>query len=113
MPKAELDSGVEPVESDEPQTNRGFLDASDVFQVATVAVVGIGCAATLEAALLPGFVLGVAAMVVPKHLPKMGMVSRGKLTTFGYGLQAIELVLSAVNLTRPSRRASMLRTRSR
>ena len=74
MPKAELDSGVEPVESDEPQTNWGFLDASDVFQVATVAVVGIGCAATLEAALLPGFVLGVAAMVAPKLYPKMDKV---------------------------------------
>jgi hypothetical protein len=39
--------------------------------VATVAVVGIGAAA-FEAALLPGIVLGVAAMWLPQYFPKMG-----------------------------------------
>jgi len=39
--------------------------------VATVAVVGIAAAA-FEAALLPGVVLGVAAVAAPKYVPKMG-----------------------------------------
>jgi Protein of unknown function (DUF5132) len=42
-----------------------------VATVATVAVVGIGAAA-FEAALLPGVVLGVAAMWLPQYFPKMG-----------------------------------------
>ena len=42
-----------------------------VATVATVAVIGIAAAA-FEAALLPGIVLGVAAVWLPKHLPKMG-----------------------------------------
>jgi hypothetical protein len=117
MSKPELEEGVlenevESTETAEQKTDRGFLDANDVVQVATVAVVGIGCAATLEATLLSGFFIGVAAMVAPKYLPKIGNVSRGKLTTIGYGVQAIELVFSAINLTRRPRRASMLRSRS-
>jgi Protein of unknown function (DUF5132) len=47
-------------------------DRSDmVATVATVAVVGIAAAA-FEAALLPGIVLGVAAVAAPKYLPKLG-----------------------------------------
>ena len=47
-------------------------DRSDmVATVATVAVVGIAAAA-FEVALLPGIVLGVAAVAAPKYLPKMG-----------------------------------------
>jgi hypothetical protein len=47
-------------------------DRSDVVAtVATVAVVGIGAVA-FEAALLPGIVLGVAAMWLPQYFPKMG-----------------------------------------
>lgn len=42
-----------------------------VATVATVAVVGIGAAA-FEAALLPGIVLGVAAMWLPQYFPKVG-----------------------------------------
>jgi Protein of unknown function (DUF5132) len=42
-----------------------------VATAATVAVVGVGVA-VFEAALLPGVVLGVAAMLVPKYLPQMG-----------------------------------------
>jgi hypothetical protein len=41
--------------------------------VATVAVVGIG-AAVFEAAILPGLVLGVAAMCMPRLYPKIGSV---------------------------------------
>jgi hypothetical protein len=47
-------------------------DRSEVAAtVATVAVVGVG-AAVFEAALLPGIVLGVAAMWLPHYFPKMG-----------------------------------------
>jgi len=48
-------------------SNRSELAAT----VATVAVVGVG-AAIFEAALLPGLVLGVAAMWAPQYFPKMG-----------------------------------------
>ena len=53
------------------------IDAADddqadiVATAATVAVVGVGVA-VFEAALLPGVVLGVAAMLVPKVLPSLG-----------------------------------------
>ena len=39
--------------------------------VATVAVVGVG-AAVIEAALVPGIVVGVAAMLLPKYFPRLG-----------------------------------------
>src|SRR5215472_7302424 len=42
-----------------------------VATAATVCVVGAGVL-IFEAALLPGLVLGVATMLVPKYLPKMG-----------------------------------------
>jgi hypothetical protein len=42
-----------------------------IATAATVAVVGVG-AALFEAALLPGLVLGVAAMWAPQYFPKMG-----------------------------------------
>jgi hypothetical protein len=42
-----------------------------VATVATVAVVGVAAAA-FEAALLPGLVLGVAAVALPRYFPKMG-----------------------------------------
>jgi len=48
-----------------PAEDRGDM----VARVATVAVVGIAAAA-FEAALLPGIVLGVAAVAVPRFLPK-------------------------------------------
>ncbi len=120
MPKSESDrkgalaGALERVESTEPQADQDFLDASGIVaQVATVAVVGIGCAATFEAALLPGFFLGIAAMWAPKYFPKMGKVSQGKFGTFSRGVQAIELVLGAANLVRRPMRGSTLRTRSR
>ena len=47
-------------------------DPADLLPtVATVAVVGIG-AAVFEAAILPGLVLGVAAMCVPRFYPQIG-----------------------------------------
>jgi hypothetical protein len=56
----------------EAVSKHGNQDHSEVVAtVVTVAVVGIG-AAVFEAALLPGFVLGVAAMWLPQYFPKMG-----------------------------------------
>jgi len=46
-------------------------EASILATVATVGVVGVGVA-VFEAALLPGVVLGVAAMAAPKVLPRLG-----------------------------------------
>lgn len=74
--KLEGDAGghhsVENVETPEAE----FIEAADedselVATIATVAVVGIGAAA-FEAALLPGIVIGVAAMCVPRFLPQIG-----------------------------------------
>ena len=58
-------AAAEPIDSGED--DRSAVTAT----VATVAVVGIGAAA-FEAALLPGIVLGVAAMWLPQYFPKMG-----------------------------------------
>jgi hypothetical protein len=59
---------VREMEAVEPDTE----DRRDlVATVATVAVVGIGAAA-LEAALLPGLVLGVAATCAPRFFPQIG-----------------------------------------
>jgi len=44
---------------------------STLATAATVAVVGAGVL-IFEAALLPGLVLGIATMMVPQHLPKIG-----------------------------------------
>ena len=57
--------GADPFE--EGQDDHAVLVAT----AATVGVVGVGVA-VFEAALLPGVVLGVAAMLVPKYLPRMG-----------------------------------------
>jgi hypothetical protein len=58
-------TAAEPIDS-------GGDDRGDVIATAaTVAVVGIGAAA-FEAALLPGIILGVAAMWLPQHFPKLG-----------------------------------------
>ena len=51
---------------------QGTEDRSTVVATAaTVAVVGLGAVA-FEAALVPGLVLGVAAMWLPQYFPKMG-----------------------------------------
>jgi hypothetical protein len=79
MPKAKaegngsLETAAEPVESAETEAlDEGNEDRGDmVATVATVAVVGVAAAA-FEVALLPGIVLGVAAVAVPRYFPKMG-----------------------------------------
>lgn len=75
--KADGNDGFEDVtaqvdSADTPSQEQPDQVRSDVVAtVATVAVVGLGAAA-FEAALLPGLVLGVAAMWVPQYFPKMG-----------------------------------------
>jgi hypothetical protein len=79
MPRAKgdgngsLETAAEPpVEAAAPDSIEHDEDRSEVVAtLATVAVVGIGAAA-FEAALLPGIVLGVAAMWLPQYFPKMG-----------------------------------------
>ena len=80
MPKAKVEGGngsleatAAAVEGAEPEvTDQETSDRSEmVATAATVAVVGLGAVA-FEAALLPGIVLGVAAMAVPHYFPKMG-----------------------------------------
>jgi hypothetical protein len=68
-----LDSSAEHAASTGAEAaDQGGKDRSNVVAtVATVAVVGIG-AVVFEAALLPGIVLGVAAMWLPQYFPKMG-----------------------------------------
>jgi len=69
-----LESPAEHVETPATETamEAAGEDRSDmVATVATVAVVGVAAAA-FEAALLPGIILGVAAVAVPQYLPKMG-----------------------------------------
>jgi uncharacterized protein DUF5132 len=51
----------------------GQLPNEVVTVAATVGVVAVGVA-LFEAALLPGMVIGVAAMLAPKYVPKMGAV---------------------------------------
>jgi hypothetical protein len=59
---------VVPIESVQANSE----DPGDLLPtVATVAIVGIG-AAVFEAALLPGMVLGVAAMCAPRFFPQTG-----------------------------------------
>jgi Protein of unknown function (DUF5132) len=61
-------TGAQPSE----MIDQGHADRSNVVAtVATVGIVGLG-AAVFEAALLPGLVLGVAAVWLPQYFPKMG-----------------------------------------
>ena len=59
-----------PVEAD-PLAETHESNEELVATAATVCVVGAGVL-IFEAALLPGLVLGVAAMLVPKYLPRIG-----------------------------------------
>jgi hypothetical protein len=56
--------------ADEPEEAQGGNDEV-LATAATVGVVAVG-ALVFEAALLPGMILGVCAMLVPKALPKIG-----------------------------------------
>jgi hypothetical protein len=80
MPKAKSDGNgslepvtepVETVETEAAAEEEQGQGGDMVATVATVAVVGVAAAA-FEAALLPGIVLGVAAVAVPRYFPKIG-----------------------------------------
>jgi hypothetical protein len=62
--QAHADTQPEPTANGEDQSEM-------VATVATVAVVGVAAVA-FEAALLPGLVLGVAAVALPRYFPKVG-----------------------------------------
>ena len=67
---ASVEAEAEPAQA--PELDEAVEDGGDMIAtVATVAVVGIGAAA-FEAALLPGIVLGVAAVAVPHYFPRLG-----------------------------------------
>jgi hypothetical protein len=69
-----LESAIEHVEdtvSTEVEDHAAADRSEVVATAATVAVIGVG-AAVFEAALLPGIVLGVAAMWAPQYFPKVG-----------------------------------------
>ena len=66
-----VDETITPLWSDaEPVTANGREREATLATAATVAAVGVGVA-VIEAALLPGLVLGVAAMWLPRHLPEI------------------------------------------
>jgi hypothetical protein len=64
-------TGASAKQQDNPIDDAQADQTEIVLTAATVAVVGVG-AAVFEAALLPGVVLGVAAMLVPRALPSVG-----------------------------------------
>ena len=66
-----LDAGDAGVETQGADDELSAEETDIVATVATVGVIGVGVA-VFEAALLPGVVLGVAAMMVPKFAPKLG-----------------------------------------
>jgi hypothetical protein len=69
---ASFKNSAKQVEASEPDAvEPNSQDGDLVATVATVAVVGIGVA-VFETALLPGLVLGVAAMCVPRFFPQIG-----------------------------------------
>jgi hypothetical protein len=76
MPKAKLDgqAGVDPADdraAEDAIEEAAHEDSDFIATAATVGVVAVG-AAIFEAALLPGLILGVAAMLAPKCLPRLG-----------------------------------------
>ena len=56
-----------------PMTSKRISDTDSAMlaTVATIGVVGVGVA-MVEAALLPGVLLGVAAVAAPKYIPRLG-----------------------------------------
>jgi hypothetical protein len=59
------------VEAEHDNDELSEEESNIIATVATVGVVGVGVA-LFEAALLPGLVLGVAAVAAPKFAPKLG-----------------------------------------
>lgn len=69
--EVETDTDLPEHADDAELMDEGFPGSTMLATVATVGVVGVGVA-VLEAALLPGVVLGVAAVAAPKYLPRLG-----------------------------------------
>ena len=74
--KSDAANGGKMADNDANEPADGFDELAEsqdelVATAATVAVVGAGVI-IFEAALLPGLVLGIATMLVPKHLPRLG-----------------------------------------
>jgi hypothetical protein len=67
----EAQEDLEAIEREEADDELSAEENDMIATVATVGVVAVG-AAVLEAALLPGIALGVAAVAAPRLLPKMG-----------------------------------------
>jgi hypothetical protein len=67
----EAQEDLQAVEAEEAEDQLNAEENDLVATVATVGVVAIG-AAVVEAALLPGLALGVAAVAAPRFLPKLG-----------------------------------------
>jgi len=67
------DEGLLTADAGEEPAGTGAINNSDELMIgaATVGVICVG-AALIEAALIPGMVIGVAAMLAPKALPKLG-----------------------------------------
>jgi hypothetical protein len=64
---AHYDEAADAVDSHDAEAT----DSTMLATVATIGVVGVGVA-VVEAALLPGVLLGVAAVAAPKYLPRLG-----------------------------------------
>ena len=74
--KSDAANGGKIADSDANEPADGFDELAEsqdemIATAATVAVVGAGVI-IFEAALLPGLVLGIATMLVPKYLPRLG-----------------------------------------
>jgi len=67
------DEGLLTADAGEEPAGTGAINNSDELMIgaATVGVICVG-AALIEAALIPGMVIGVAAMLAPRALPKLG-----------------------------------------
>ena len=67
------DEGLLTADAGEEPAGTGAINNSDELMIgaATVGVICVG-AALIEAALIPGIVIGVAAMLAPRALPKLG-----------------------------------------
>ena len=95
------DEGSLTAEADEETPSAGTINHSDELMIgaATVGVICVG-AALIEAALIPGMVIGVAAMLAPKALPKLGTavepMFRGAVRgTYKLGQKARHIVAEA------------------
>ena len=79
--------------------DHGYQDRRDetVATIATVAVVGIG-AAVFETALIPGIIIGAAAMWLPSHYPKMGEVLEPLLRTAAGSVKAFNTASTVLDL---------------